>query len=245
MKANPLACALLVLLAVAVQLLAQPVTESIKPVTETVIESVNTPDGSVIKASRYKDTSTNETEIKAKAENGEPEEQVLLGFNCFTNSGVLKYDAEADKWVRKTVDAKSNSLDQIALAAEAVKWFHKAADRGNADAENNLGTCYANGLGVPKDEAEAAKWYRKAAEQDDADAQYWLGRTYEIGRGVETNIVEAAKWYREAALNQNAGAQEWIRKAAENGDASAQHHLGMLYARGLVGIHDGTAIRIS
>src|SRR5208282_2371181 len=114
MKANPLACGLLVLLAVAVRLLARPVTESITPITETVIESVITPDGLVIKASRYKDTPTNDIEIKAKAENGEPEEQVLLGFNCFTNSGVLKYDAQEDKWVRKTVDVKSNSLDQIA-----------------------------------------------------------------------------------------------------------------------------------
>ena len=236
MKANPLACALLVLLAFAVQLLAQPVTERIIPVTEPVIESVITPDGSVIRASRYKDTSTNDIETKAKADSGEPEEQVLLGFKCFTNSGVLKYDAQADKWLRKPVDVNSNSLDQIALAAEAVKWFHKAADRGNADAENNLGTCYANGLGVPKDEAEAAKWYRKAAEQDDGDAQYWLGGAYEAGRGVETNIVEAAKWYYKAAENQKVEAQEWIRKAAAKGDASAQCFLGDLFRKGEMGV---------
>ena len=52
--------------------------------------------------------------------------------------------------------------------AEAVKWYHKAAEQGDADAQNNLGVMYRNGKGVPQDDAEAVKWYRKAAEQGHA-----------------------------------------------------------------------------
>ena len=55
--------------------------------------------------------------------------------------------------------------------AEAVKWYRKAAEQGNAGAQTNLGVAYHNGAGVPKDDAEAMKWYRKAAEQGDAAGQ--------------------------------------------------------------------------
>ena len=46
---------------------------------------------------------------------------------------------------------------------EAVKWYRKAAEQGDAKAQNNLGVKYGNGLGVLKDYKEAVKWYRKAA----------------------------------------------------------------------------------
>ena len=37
--------------------------------------------------------------------------------------------------------------------AEAVKWWRKAAEQGNADAQLRLGHCYRNGHGVPQDYA--------------------------------------------------------------------------------------------
>ena len=49
--------------------------------------------------------------------------------------------------------------------SEAVKWYRKAAEQGDAGAQNDLGVCYDNGQGVNKDYTEAVKWYRKAAEQ--------------------------------------------------------------------------------
>ncbi len=87
---------------------------------------------------------------------------------------------------------------------EAVKWFRKAAEQNYAEAQNNLGACYATGQGVAKDYVEAVKWYRKAAEQNFAPAQYNLGVCYATGRGVATNYVEAVKWYRKAAEQDHA-----------------------------------------
>jgi TPR repeat protein len=43
-------------------------------------------------------------------------------------------------------------------AIEAVKWYRKAAEQGDAPAQFNLGNSYANGEGVAKDAVEAAKW---------------------------------------------------------------------------------------
>ena len=102
--------------------------------------------------------------------------------------------------------------------AEAFKWLSRAAERGYAMAQNNLGGMYANGLGVEKNEAEAVKWYRKAAEQGRAMAQNNLAVMYEKGMGVARNETEAVNWY---------------RKAAEQGNAMAQNNLGTMYERGL------------
>ncbi|HXR48385.1 MAG TPA: tetratricopeptide repeat-containing serine protease family protein [Candidatus Limnocylindrales bacterium] len=174
--------------------------------------------------------STNAPEIRAAAESGDASAQVLLGWRLIESS--LKNDEKADKWING--NSGTNAANE---AVEVVKWFFKAADQGREDAENNLGTCYANGFGVKKNEAEAVKWFVKAAKQGDNESSLWLGRAYETGEGVETNITLAEQWYRHAALHENVSAQEWFRKAAENGDASAQCFVGQLYDFGFVGVN--------
>jgi TPR repeat protein len=62
--------------------------------------------------------------------------------------------------------------------AEAVAWYRKAADKGLATAQYNLGVAYANGDGVLQDDAEAARWYRLAADQGYPAAQLNLGLAY-------------------------------------------------------------------
>ena len=78
---------------------------------------------------------------------------------------------------------------------DAVK---KAAEQGDADAQNNLGVMYIRGEGVTQDSAEAGQWYRQAAEQGHARAQYNLGVMYIRGEGVTQDSAEAARWYRQA-----------------------------------------------
>ena len=107
---------------------------------------------------------------------------------------------------------------------EAVKWYTKAAEQGNADAMNQLGKYYYDGHEIVRDKEEAVKWYRKAAEQGNADAMLELGKCYYYGRGVEEDKEEAAKWYRKAA--------EQYRKAAEQGNADAMFALGGCYEDG-------------
>jgi hypothetical protein len=102
-------------------------------------------------------------------------------------------------------------------AAEAVRWYRKAAEQGDADGQFNLGVMYANGRGVAQDAAEAVRWYRKAAEQGDARGQFNLGWMYANGRGVNKDAAEAVRWY---------------RKGAEQGYAKAQFNLGVAYANG-------------
>ena len=128
----------------------------------------------------------------------------------------------------------------------AVEYYRKAAEQGNAAAQNKLGICYNIGLGVAKDSNEALKWYRKAAEQGNAVAQNNMGNHY----NERQNYTEAARWYRKAAEQGQTAAQsslaelyyngrgvakdyaeavKWFRKAAEQGAPGAQYQLGNCY----------------
>ncbi len=78
--------------------------------------------------------------------------------------------------------------------------YRRAAEQGDASAQNNLGHMYRTGQGVAQDYAEAVKWWRKAAEQGDAKAQYNLGHMYSYGLGVPQDQVQAHMWFNLAAF---------------------------------------------
>jgi hypothetical protein len=98
--------------------------------------------------------------------------------------------------------------------AEALGWFRKAADQGDAEAQYDVGSRYYYGQGVAQDYAEALRWYRKAADQGEARAQCGLGSMYYYGQGTQQDRAEAAKWY---------------RQAADRGQAKAEYDLGYMY----------------
>jgi uncharacterized protein len=51
------------------------------------------------------------------------------------------------------------------------KWFRRAADRGVAAAQFNLGVMYAHALGVPQDCVLAHMWFSLAAAQGEVGAK--------------------------------------------------------------------------
>jgi tetratricopeptide (TPR) repeat protein len=111
-----------------------------------------------------------------------------------------------------------------AQTAEEVKQVRTAAERGDTEAQLQLGYCYANGLGgLSLNATEAVKWFRKSADKGFAPAQCVLGGCYENGvEGViAVDFYEAVKWY---------------RKSAEQGFAEAQCNLGNAYASGAGGL---------
>ena len=135
------------------------------------------------------------------AERKVPEGQILLGLRYLHGMGI--------------------SADE----AVGVNYLGQAAEQGYMDAQFNYGTCFAKGIGVPKDDEEAKKWFSKAseqlskvAEQGDAKAQMRLGKCHLEGVGVSKDEAMGALW---------------IQKAAEQGNADAQFLLGMCYLDGV------------
>jgi uncharacterized protein len=101
---------------------------------------------------------------------------------------------------------------------QAVVWYERAAEHGDAIARFSLGSIYEHGAdGVARNLVKAASWYRKAGERGLVTAQYRLGLMYRDGRGVPRNQQQAIAW---------------LRKAADQGDADAQIDLGILLTPG-------------
>jgi len=137
--------------------------------------------------------------------------------------------------------------------AAALALWRPLAEQGNAAAQFDVGSLYANGYGVVQDYVEAASWYRKAADQGYASAQSSLGFMYYAGRGAPQDFDQAATWFQKAADQGNASgefylgdmyaagqsvpqddaqAAAWYAKAADQGHPAAQFNLAILYSRG-------------
>ena len=151
--------------------------------------------------------------------------------------------------------------------AQAVSWYRKAAEHGNADAQSQLGWAYENGYGgLAKNDSEAIRWYRKAAEQGSSLGQYNLGGAFYYGRGVQLDYTQAVNWYRKSADQGYMSAQHnlagmfsegkgvakddveavrWWRKAADQGDAESQFNLGIMYEYGRGGLANDNAQALS
>lgn len=117
----------------------------------------------------------------------------------------------------------------------AITWYRKAAESGEAQHQRNLGETY-----LQKDnDAQAAMWFHKAAKQDDSFSLYKLGLLYSFGMGVEKDEERAFKYMKKAAELDEVGAYmflgwwylegvgckpskkraiQWLTKAKENFD---------------------------
>lgn len=94
----------------------------------------------------------------------------------------------------------------------------ETAQKGNAEAQFDLGVSYDRGDGVKRDSTKAFEWYRKAARQGLAEAQFNLAVLYFTGDGVLKNYGQAAKWF---------------HRSAEQGVVASQNNLGALYEKGI------------
>ena len=124
------------------------------------------------------------------------------------------------------------------------------AESGNAAAQNLLGQCYLDGLGINKDPQKAFFWFSRAAEQMNHKALNSLGYCYENGIGTSRDEFQAYSFYKIAALKGHSAAfnnlancyldgigtavdslkaRAWFEKGAESGIRYSQTNVGYLY----------------
>lgn len=138
--------------------------------------------------------------------------------------------ATAIKWYREAADAGfapaqaklAFVLDHAEENEEAVAWFAKAAEQGNAEGEFGLARMLAAGEGISRDPALALRWMKAAADQDFQPALSGLALWLEGGvKGIAADAQGAARY--------------WLR-AAELGDQSAMQRLSVAYRKGELGL---------
>ena len=136
----------------------------------------------------------------------------------------------------------------------AAYWLRKAAEQGDADAQELLGTMLSGeGNGIPVNVDEGFDWLYRAALQGRNGSQYLVGTAYHFGCGTQKDEAEAIKWFLKAASQNNPQAQtqmglvfyegrgmpkdpaiaiKWFRMAAERGSAESALMLGSMLALG-------------
>jgi TPR repeat protein len=105
---------------------------------------------------------------------------------------------------------------------EAVKWFRKAAEKGNMQSQFVMGTMYDKGEDLARDQGEAFRWYRKAAEQGHAQAQFNVGYMYTMGEGVKKDRGEALVWLKKAAAQRHEKAGKLLKVLEEGAQPAAK-----------------------
>lgn len=182
------------------------------------------------------------------AEQGYPQARSALRQMYFNGEIIPRVDSQGGEWWRKLVE-------QADSEAQAFITFRMVAERGDSDAQINLGVFYLTGVGTPRNRDEAEAWLRKAAEQGSVRAQCLFAslKASDADWGAGSNGLQAFKICKNAA---NAGyvdaqwvlgmlyatgrgvrkdvieAAAWIRKAAEQGRADAQWRLSYMYQKG-------------
>lgn len=115
-------------------------------------------------------------------------------------------DRYADGWITGASDM-----------ASALNWYVRAANAGNAEMMNRVGSMFFYGNGTQVDYDLAAYYYYAAADKGVYDAMYNIGYMFNNGRGVEQNVAAAITWW---------------RKAADAGEPVSIFELGRLYRNG-------------
>jgi MYND finger/Sel1 repeat len=147
----------------------------------------------------------------------------------------------------------------------AYGYFRRAAEKGSATAQDNLGDCYQHGWGTAVDMDEAAKCYERAASAGFALSQYKLGLILTGASGPSSVPADPDRAFAllSAAANQGYGPAQlavgrayeeglgvprsleqsafWTRKAAMQDDTEAQRNLAGRYLQIAGASHGGSA----
>lgn len=107
---------------------------------------------------------------------------------------------------------------QRADYSRAVAIWRPIAEKGDADAEFNLGQAYRLGRGVPTNLAAAKTWFERAANQGHVDAQTTLGLLL-FQNGEQ---ADGLKWLKQAAEQGEPRALLFYGTALVNGDSVTQ-----------------------
>lgn len=78
--------------------------------------------------------------------------------------------------------------------AKAFQWAKAAATAGHSKAQDMLGDCFRDGVGIEANDKEATKWWLKSAEQGNVDAIVKLSESSLHGYGMPKDSENALRW---------------------------------------------------
>lgn len=149
--------------------------------------------------------------LEACAERGDADAMTRLGFLYWTAAAAERCEytfsltrggpgREACRLDDPAEFGFPSSMTLEALRAEGRRWVEAAAERGNAEAQNEIGLAHLVGdFGVSVDYAAARRWLEASVANGDSIAPYNLSRIYFGGLGVVTSTARGEELLRMSA----------------------------------------------
>ncbi|KAG9310256.1 hypothetical protein JVU11DRAFT_9374 [Chiua virens] len=133
---------------------------------------------------------------------------LMWGLTLRHGWGCEKNEKGGFKWLTKAAESAVDDLEKAKKGLDV-----KGVKEELVLAIYEVGQCFFQGWGVPKDQKMAVSYYRVSARLGDADAQQDLAFCLANGKGCKKDKKEAARWYR-AAVAQGASdvGMAWIYK---------------------------------
>lgn len=127
------------------------------------------------------------------AEDAEQAEQEFARGNLVTSMQLWRKAANAGYAPAQA--RLGDVLDKAEEDTEAVNWYRKASDQGNAAGEFGLGQMYGKGEGVKRDDEQARKYIARAAEKGYLPAVIAMAEMYKSGTlGMQVDLAQSASW---------------------------------------------------
>ncbi|MFN0074964.1 MAG: C39 family peptidase [Prosthecobacter sp.] len=133
------------------------------------------------------------TDLQSQAASGDAKSQIALAIRLRDGKGITKNDAEA------------------------MQWAHKAADAGNAEAQDFVGFAYLRGAVVKRNPEIAIAYFKEAADES-AQAAFNLGQCYFGAQGTAQDCPKALEWWKKAAKMGNGRAAANAAMAYRSGE---------------------------
>ena len=191
--------------------------------------------------------------LKEAAKLGSGNAWYLKGVCLENGQGAVRNLTEAHECYQKAVEAGYAEAKQSEeRTAEIAKWW-TPAQKENAEAQYNLGLCYASGNGITADDAVAREWFTKSANGGFAPAQVILCTWMIEGRGGPEDSVLGLSYCEKAAKQDYPEAYtklgeyyyegkvvsrdytkaiKYLSYASKKGSASAAFKLGFCFRNG-------------
>lgn len=157
--------------------------------------------------------------LVAAAETGDTDAQFKVGRAYFNGDGV------------------------IADVFEGAKWYRKAAEQGNVNAQWSLANAYDYfedkrlgdrlGIGIYECARQSLKWWLMAAEKGHVPSQFkYANKCYNELKGTYLSGSTTTLFPEDERPRYMALALKWALSASLEGDVEAQYLLGMIYDDG-------------
>jgi len=160
-------------------------------------------------------------QMERAAQRGHAAAQEWMGRRCLGEFGATEMDFVCARTYLVQSASLGRSSAQTLLAyllfsgmgspvdlPRAIRLYKVAAEKGDVNAQNNLGEIYEMARGVTRNLDEAIRWYERAADQGLGPAQFNAGRLWAIGVGGKKDPAKARAFLVQAEGNGIAQARQ-------------------------------------